>query len=511
MGFKCETNRTGETFSLDMLPAGATWDAGTATLTWKTGLDAAAVYKLSIKAMPSGDTGELKIGVADNFEDPANVPIKDPTKYTEEYGLPVLHMWPSEGVAGAKPSLLMQRAAIWANTCLPLCIPSAYAPIKIVYRGKTYEAEGHYRGASSLSFLKLNYTIRFDKGDKFTEPFLAGGAIKNRRHIALITTFDDNSHLRWRMSFEAWNRLQPKIRIEHMSVVVYEDGQYLGLYALSDKIDDNTLERSGLSKAGNLFMGVDHNASFDPQGRGLMGSLEARERRCPFEGFSKKNGLPEECDEQLTFNPSAYDDLIPLIDFVSQADDATFNRDVSQVIDVRNYVDWWIHGSAIVATDSYAKNAIHYHDPKGGPWQVVIWDFNASFGQRFNTTRADFRINEPMFFATIPSPAPAVNNLWRRLLLHPTIGPMMKARYAEVLRNELKVETLLAQFDSMVEAITPSARRDERKWQERHRAYWNTARAAAMGNNEWTTFDEEVAYMRSWIKDRWGWLATKMP
>jgi hypothetical protein len=505
---KCATNRAGETFSVGMLPAGAVWNAATATLTWKTGLDAAAVYLLPITAMPSGDKGELKIGVADKFDDPMNVAVKDPAAYTEEYGLPVMHLTPSAGVDQALPKLQARQSALWNNPCMPMCGPSLYAPVKVVYRGKTYAAEGHYRGASSLGYPKRNYTLRFDKDDKFNEPFAAGGAMRKRRRLALITTFDDNSYLRWRLAFETWNRLDPKIiRVEHMSAVVYLNGKYLGLYAISDKIDDNMMERAGLAETGNLYMGIDHNANFDVLARNQSNAFDPRSRRCPFEGFTKKEGTPEECDpvNQTTFVPSAYNDLVTLLDFVARADDAKFNADVAKLIDVRDIMHWWIHATATVSNDSYAKNALHYHDPmSAGPWRTVIWDYNASFGQTWNTVRTTVMSSNPLNFANTPAMGPSTNNLWRRLLVHPTLGPMMKARYKAVLNGELKLDTVLAVWDAMAKEVAPSAKRDERKWQAMYRSFYKM-------RTDFTTFDQEIAYTRMWITQRWSWLKSLFP
>ena len=61
---------------------------------------------------------------------------------------------------------------------------SWYSPMTVVYRGKTFMAEGHIRGASTLWSPKRNYTLRFNKDDKFNEPIMAGGRMTKRRRIA---------------------------------------------------------------------------------------------------------------------------------------------------------------------------------------------------------------------------------------------------------------------------------------------------------------------------------------
>src|SRR5512133_276982 len=76
---------------IEELPDGARFDAETATVSWTPTLSQAGLYTLAV-AVPQGETGKLKIGVADAFDDPSNVPVVDPSAYQEEYGLPVLHL-----------------------------------------------------------------------------------------------------------------------------------------------------------------------------------------------------------------------------------------------------------------------------------------------------------------------------------------------------------------------------------------------------------------------------------
>ncbi len=505
---RCESGVEAHDFVVDPLPRGATWDAPTATLTWRPALDQAGVYKL--KVTTGRETGEIKIGVADKFDDPTNQPVQDLAAYTEEFGLPVMHLQTTPDLARSLTSLQMMSSQLSRDPCTPLCLPSTYTPMTVIYGGRTYLAQGHYRGASSLGYPKKNYTLKFPKSDRFTEPTLAGGRMRNRQRIALITTFDDNSYLRWRMSFELWNRLDPKIiRIEHFSVVLYVDGKYVGLYALSDKIDEEMMQRNGLSETGNLFMAIDHNGNFDVLAKQKSGvdKDKLRPRNCGFEGFTKKEGLPEECNG-ATFVPQAYDDLVPFVEFVANADDVRFRAEIGRVADVREYIDWWVHASATVANDSYEKNALHYHDPvRGGPWRVVIWDYNASFGQDWNTLRLPTTLS-PAGIADATA-IPFINNLWRRLWKDPTYGPQMRARLAAALKSSMKLEDVLAAFDAMAAEVRPSALRDERLWGARHRMYYGPT--SGTKRVEFNDHLGEIAYTRAWITARWDYLQAQFP
>ncbi|HET9452399.1 MAG TPA: hypothetical protein VFO83_16030, partial [Aggregicoccus sp.] len=111
-------------FSVSPLPAGATFDAASATLRWTTARDQAAVWNLTLQEEKTGETGTLKVGVAEN----GGAKLADPARYTEELGLPVVHL-------SYDPELGLSAGG--------------YRPAQLVYRGRTYQLEAKYRGATS--------------------------------------------------------------------------------------------------------------------------------------------------------------------------------------------------------------------------------------------------------------------------------------------------------------------------------------------------------------------------
>jgi spore coat protein H len=205
----------------------------------------------------------VKVGVADNWRDPSNEPLKDVTRYTEEYGLPVFHL------AG--------------GTELD---PDTYSPVSITYRGHTYTAQAKLRGSSSLSFPKNSYTMKFAAEDPFNEPALGGG-FTERRSLVLVNTFNDNSYLRSRLGFELWSRLSPEaIPVRTFSVVVFLDGAYYGLYTVVDHVNARHMKANGLSEEGNLYKAETGGANF------RLVDQFGRPKPHLHVGFEKKDGQP---------------------------------------------------------------------------------------------------------------------------------------------------------------------------------------------------------------------------
>ncbi len=444
------------------LPAGATFDDATKQLTWTPTLAQAGVYVLTVTVPSTGETATFKIGVADKFDDPANVPL-DPLTYTEEFGLPVLHLDTSPTISDA-----------------------AQTPASIRYRGHVYSAEAKYRGAASLQYPKKSFTVKFDKLDKFNEPYFPPAGFLKKRTLVLMTTFDDNAYVRNRLAFEMWNKLDPThIRVQHYSAVVVLNGQYQGLYAVTDHVDGYLMEDHDLLQEGNLYKAVTHDANFK-----LTKHTGGAAKTILWDGFEKQEGLPEQGQ------PGAFDDLVALVNFVATSDQATFAAGIGTRIDVKAYQDWLILTTAIEARDTLGKNSYHYHDPAGGLFQMVPWDFNASFGQTWQTKR-DPPNADPEAISTI-------NHLFTRFLTEPAFAAALKTRYDATLKKEISQASVMAALDVMLAEVDKCARRDERKWRAKYLTYagWST-------RTDFTDFDGEVAYTKQWIKDRWTWLDAK--
>jgi hypothetical protein len=260
-----------------------------------------------------------------------------------------------------------------------------------------------------------------------------------------------------------------------------------------------------------MYMAITHDGDFQPLAFDATGIRKPR--MCAFQGFTKKEGLPDRCDG-TTFVPAAFDDLVPFVDFVTNADDPTFQAGIATRVDVPNYLNWFVHAAAIRAADSYEKTAIHFHDPaQNSPWGVVVWDYNDSFGQAWDTRRRASTGDLAAGVPCIENSPPLVgclttNRLWQRLWDDPTWGPKMRARFGAAVRREISSSVVLAALDDMIRETEASARRDERKWSAAYLTYYKKAK---MPRTDFTTYAQEVAYVREWITARWAYLQSVFP
>ncbi len=448
---RCASGATGIVLAVDPLPAGATLDAGSGQLRWTPGLDQAGVYRLRLSSPSTGEEGWVQIGVADRFDSPHNQPIASPESYPAEMGVPVMHLKVPDNIGNA-----------------------AYAPATVVYRGRVYAAEAKLRGKSSFDYPKKNYTLRFKKTERFDEPDLGGG-FTGKRRLVLITTFDDSSLLRWRLGFELWNRLSPNVKIKHFSAVVYVNGRFNGVYTVAEHVDEELLAAHGYSRKTNLYKVLDHSGNFY--------SADVSPA-----SVEKKDGEPEDGQS------GSHDDLKGLLSFVVGADAAAFAREAPAHFDLPDYRAWLFAVMSMMASDSYGKNAYHYRDPVGGPFHVLPWDYNASFGQAWETSR------DPPSYPLADQVG--ANGMFKRLFEDATLGPETRASWRAFVTGPASAEVLIQVLDAMAAEIAPAAKRDNRRWWVEHLAFprWSA-------RTDFADFDGELDYIRAWIRARWQVMA----
>lgn len=429
-------------FSIANLPDGARFDSANATLTWTPRLDQAAVYELQIISNTYQEQGTLKIGVADAFDTPGNVPIRSATSYTEELGIPVLHLE--------------------SSSSLP---QEGYAPATIVYRGKVYAAEAKFRGRSSRKYPKRSFTLKFPNANRFSDPekdFL------DRKKVVLITNFNDNSSLRHRLGFDLWNWMDPgHIPVKTFSVALFWNGRYHGLYTLGDHIDKHFIAGLGLPEGGNIYKAVDSAGQFSqPGGDGSRHS-----------GYEKKAGSPAEGE------PGAFADLGLLIEAISSRG-SNFASEFRRLTEAEEFFDWWIFSTYVVGHDLVRKNYYLYRSP-GGTFRYIPWDLDGIFGQAYDTRREDF--DRTSDFSNR-------NLLFDRFLETRSMQEEIAERYAQLLAGPLRPERIQARLDELKAELALAAPRDERRWGIAYQTYW-----ARTDLNSWAA---EVAYIRDWIARR---------
>ncbi len=456
------------TLNLITGPPGATIGADGWTVTVQTDPSSAGpasffveVAHERVAGLPETATAEVWVNNGPPG-DPTDVPV-DPTVYDTEFGLPVIHLFPT-----AEPT-------------------EEYVLATIVVGGEEQvAAEMKLRGASSLSYPKQSYTLRSQPADKFD---LDAYGLDNRDRLVLISTFDDNSYVRQKMAYDLWEDIADHFGLTdrpapHASfAVVYLDGRYHGLYVAIDHIGTEYFESFGLASEGNVYKSVNHDANFK---RVLADGSTKTDLSS---GWEKKDGL----------DPVDTSDLEALTAFAADNNAATFWADAPTLLDVAAFQDWFLFVSFTLASDSAGKNAYLYHLPGVHLWQYTPWDLNHSWGQSWTTTRTavsdydDFRSRNQIFTHFHDDPLGSTTLWSRHASLSTPGGPLSRT-------------ALLDAFTEAKTAVGASARRDWGVWGADYRSFsrWSS-------RTDFTDVDGEWAYLEQWISDRPAEFASRAP
>jgi spore coat protein H len=449
---------SGQAFAVRGLPRGATYDPAHGVLRWQPALDQAASYRIDVEAVDLGEQGSLEIGVVDRWDDPNNVSV-DPFAYTQEYGLPVLHLFTS-------PELNAED----------------HTAATVIYQGREYPgAQAKHRGATSLSYPKKSFTLKFESDDRLSAEEVG---LNDERRIVLTSTFDDDSHLRQRLAYTLWNRTSGEnIDIQAFNAVLFLDNQYHGIYVISDHVDDDLVADHGLWKDGNLYKARLHDANF------ALTTRNGNPKNELHQGYTKEEGTPAHGA------PDAYADLDELIEWVATSSDEEFVKSFDQRLSRSDFEAWWIFVSLIQADDSAGKNSYLYHDPRPESetplWRYVPWDFNASFGQ-------DWRARH-VGAGALPEDYQSRNRLFERMLANSELREPLLARYERLLQGNLQLDDVLELVDRWGSQLEHAASRDQQLWGAAIEAYRG-------GGGQPAAPEQEVAYLRAWISERWSFL-----
>jgi hypothetical protein len=462
MALACASGQTLEAEQIELVSAPAGVELVRGELRWTPGFDQAANHVIELK-IRGAERGEIRVGVGDRFEHPDNVPPVDPLRYTHELGLPVFHLGTADDVNG-----------------------DGYTPVSLVYAGKTYQgAQAKYRGATSSKYPKRSFTLKLDTDTRFSD---AAHKFYDVRRLVLTTTFDDNSQIRQRLAFELWNRLDKQhITIQHFNAVVYLNGHYHGVYAVTDHINDDFLESQSYPSNVNVYKARQQDANF------RLTSRTDQPKTNLVAGYTKEEGYPPAGEA------GAYDDLTALVSWIATASDEEFREQLPEQL-APDFEHWFILVSLIAAVDTTAKNYFLVHDSHTDApdrrWRFVPWDFNASFGQNYRTERRTTDQYNLGHFQPL-------NRLFERLTSDPPLRAKLMARYRGALAEAASSEQVVQALERFAAEVSAAAVRDELRWDEAHREYFSR-------RNDFLSHGQEIEYLRAWIPARWGALADQL-
>ena len=267
--------------------------------------------------------------------------------------------------------------------------------IEIFDPQETYSDTHHcllrYRGASSLTNEKKSFAVKLidENGNDFDSNIFG---IRNENSWILDAMASDKMRMRNVVCFKLWNEISKtpyetnfnrRNGIVGTHVEVFLNGQYHGLYCLSDKVDRKllSLKKYSSDTSGNITpRGLLYKCVSWSGGSNLEYYNDESTDNASWNAWELK--YPEDYPSSETWQP-----LIDFIDFCStKTTDQDFLDNYNEYFYVDNFTDYLLFVYALGITDNTYKNSYLsvVNINNGHKMLLTPWDMDSSLGRLYN-------------------------------------------------------------------------------------------------------------------------------
>lgn len=356
------------------------------------------------------------------------------------------------------------------------------------------------RGASSSSFPKKSYNIetQTDSGTNNNVPLLG---MPRENDWVLYAPYSDKSMVRNVISYRWYEQLgywSPRTRF----IDLYLNDEYQGIYVLTEKIkqDDDRVDLPELTSfdtsddaiSGGYILQVDRtdNLAWNEYWTTPVLPPYSGFPRNTFEYYDPK--IDQLTGQQAAFIKDWMNDLDALLASDDYMDPVTGYR---KYIDVGSFVDYFIFHELNKDVDAYRLSAFFYklRNSEGG--KLVAgppWDYNLTYGNVDyggdvrETTGWIYNRSVSMYW-------------WRRLMADPWFSNQVVCRWQELSGSIASEEYMFGLIDSSINVMGASVDTNFERWPILGVYVWPN-------NIVFDTFEEEVAFLKTWISERISFL-----
>ena len=357
--------------------------------------------------------------------------------------------------------------------------------------GKEYTTRIRGRGNSSWStFPKRSYRLKLDsKAD------LCGMAAD--RDWCLVSNYVDPSLIRNKVASDMAKSMSAlPFTPSYKSVDLFINGEYLGVYMLSEKIEDDK-DRVPLG-----------DPITDEEGSILdMGFLIEFGWDYSSENVYAKDFFDTEyCKRMYIKEPEivkAYNAEYKYVyNYVKAAEKAVIaGKGYEEYLDVDSWVDWFIVNELTNNTECAFYRSLYMYKPVGGKLTAgPIWDYDTAFGNHLND------ISGYNGWASVDFTYDYMSENWMKFLIEDEyFMSRVRARWAEI--KDSLMETAFSSIEKSAEEIDKSQVYNFRVWPKVLRGRIGLSRASTLG---FTTWQEHVDYIGEFLKMRYEWMDERL-
>ena len=324
---------------------------------------------------------------------------------------------------------------------------------EISYGNRTYPAKIKCRGGYSSKFEKHSYTIDFN--DKIE----LGGLPKAKKFI-LNANYIDKTFMRHVLCYDLYREMNPAKNAaplcKYANLTI--DSIYNGLYVLMQHIDADML---ALDRSDTMAMLFKEPPVFKDD---------------TSKDYDQKFPKKKKCDMSMYMDEFK--------NFLFNADDATFAKEIEKRIDIENVIDWHILLLFSNGEDGLKKNFFLYKKNSSSPYRIALWDCDHSFGRdgdnEMNLMRSKIDCNK--------------NIMLKRLGEIPEIGyeKRLCERYKGLRNSKIisaeHINEKIAEYNSIIQEDV-----------ERNFALWSVNSPNYFDDN---TYEQELEIIRKFVEIR---------
>ena len=342
------------------------------------------------------------------------------------------------------------------------------------------------RGSSSQALPKKPYgfdTLEDDSIEDENVELL--GMPKENDWILNSFAFDD-SMMRDYISYTMARKMgQYAVNLKYCEVIL--NGDYIGLYALSEKIkrDGDRVDIAKLS---------DDENSYPEVTGGYILQTDRPDDEDPEAWYNNGAGYIHEKPNfnDITETQSDYiENVFRNLD--AEATNSNITSGYPSIIDVPSFLDYMLVAEIASNVDAYALST-YYHKDRGGKLRAgPVWDYNLTFG---NDLFDFFGVNYDRSFTNVWqfNYSNTGAYFWGDLFADPTFKCYLSKRFNEVTQTgeALNLEYISSLIDSTTALISEALVRENERW------------------NTIDDFSEEIINMKSWIQERITWMQNNL-
>lgn len=347
----------------------------------------------------------------------------------------------------------------------------------------SFNCQLRYRGNFALTLPKKSFNVKLidDEGEDLDAELLG---LRNDNTWILDAMGIDKMRMRNRVCFDIWNEFSNTMWDTSFGnrngtvgsmVEVFINGQYQGIYCLSDKINRQLLnlrkarvdDDGSVTIKGLLYKGVAWSA--------LTGYHEGSTNSVTWDAFELQ--YPDEYPSQQAWQP-----LINLMDFNCETTIDFFQEHYNEWYYVDNLVDYWVFLIAFGLTDMPYKNTILSTPDINFNHQFMItpWDLDACLGRNWYGAQQQ----EFPSVARLDNYAP-----YKRLKVNNIHGFKQKIaqRWQQLVQAQLSPTNVQSHINHIATRFINSG-----AWQREYERWKNTS--VTVGQS----LDDEVQYVVNW-------------